>query len=199
MSERSRRDLLTGWLDLFGVGPSAKGRRGPDPKTALRPPGALEPDDAFVAACTGCGDCATACPADSIVMIGRDPDPPIPVIDPGRKPCRMCEDLPCIAACPDAALVDPGGLLLVRMGVARVDPRRCVTFRGEICTLCFKACPFPNQAIMLIGTRPLVSNTCCTGCGLCLDACPEAGAISITPERRLVPGLRVPQEEYQAG
>ena len=121
----------------------------------------------------------------------------LPVIDPSARPCHLCSDLPCIAACPDGALIDPGGPERVRLGIAKVEPKRCVTFRGEVCRSCYAACPYPDRAILLIGGRPLVGSDACTGCGLCEQACPEhPKAIHVIAERNLVPGLRVPRDEY---
>jgi ferredoxin-type protein NapG len=194
---RSRRDLLTGWFDTVR---SVAGRAGRAPEAMLRPPGALTPDDAYVEACTGCGDCLPVCPAQCIVLVDAAGGKKVAAIDPGVKPCTLCEDLPCIAACPDGALVDPGDRERVRIGIAKVDPKRCVTFRGQRCDRCYRICPFPDRAIMMIGTRPLVGSGACTGCGLCEYACPEEPkAIEIIPERELVPGLRVPKTEYEAG
>jgi len=136
-------------------------------------------------------------PEDAAPAPNATPEGPaarIPVIVPSVEACRLCPDLPCVAACPEGALVDPGGPRRARLGVAQVDPRHCVTFAGEICTACFKVCPYPNQAISLIGTRPLVSRSSCTGCGLCEHACPEhPKAITVTPERELIPGIRIPK------
>jgi ferredoxin-type protein NapF len=193
---RSRRDLLTGWFGT--VRKAARSRL--DPSTVLRPPGALDPDDAFVDACTGCGDCVPVCPNECITMISIDEDRKLPAISPSHKACVLCDALPCISACPDGALVDPGGAERVRIGIAKVDPRRCVTFRGQQCDRCYKVCPYPDRAIMMIGGRPLVGSGACTGCGLCEYACPEhPKAIEVVAERLLVPGLRIPRSEYQTG
>ena len=90
-----------------------------------------------------------------------------------------------------------GGPEKVRIGIAKVDPRRCLTFKGELCTRCYDACPYPYRALMMIGSRPLVGSGACTGCGLCEYACPtHPKAIEIVPERDLVPGLRIPRNEY---
>jgi ferredoxin len=133
-------------------------------------------------------------------MIALEEDRQIPALDPTIKPCTMCDHLPCIVACEEGALKNPGGPEQVRIGIAKVDPRRCVTFRGESCDRCYRGCPFPDRAIMMIGGRPLVSSSACTGCGLCEYLCPEEPkAIAIIAERQLVPGLRVPRTEYQAG
>lgn len=197
---RSRRDFLTGWFDAFKSASSvATGTSRTDPTTALRPPGALRPDGDFLAACTGCGDCLPVCPTDSIITIDHEDGRKIPVIDPSIKGCYLCTELPCIAACEEGALVDPGGPDRVRMGIARVSPKRCVTFKGESCRSCYTACPYPDMAIMLIGNRPLIGSGACTGCGLCETACPEyPKAITVIAERNLVPGLRIPKDE-QAG
>jgi len=197
--ERSRRDLLTGWFSaLRDATGAARGAAKPKPDEVLRPPGALKPDESFLAACSGCGDCIPVCPTASIISLEREDGRLLPAIDPSAMPCHLCSDLPCIAACPDGALVDPGGPERVRLGIAKVEPKRCVTFRGEVCRHCYAACPYPDRAILLIGGRPLVGSGACTGCGLCEHACPEhPKAIHVIAERNLVPGLRVPRDEYE--
>ena len=197
---RSRRELLTGWFDVFRETTAAAGSSAPAPATVLRPPGALKPDEDFLAACTGCGDCIPVCPPQCIITIEREDGRLVPVIEPSVKPCYLCTELPCITACVEGALMDPGGPERVRLGIAKVDPRRCVTFRGETCRSCYTACPYPDRAIMLIGSRPLIGSGACTGCGLCEKACPEyPKAIVVIAERNLVPGLRIPRDEYNAG
>ncbi len=197
MSElRSRRDLLTGWLDRFcGPTGSPLADPGPDPDKVLRPPGALTPDEEFCRVCTGCGECLPVCPTASLFTI-KAADKQLPAISPAQKACYLCSDLHCIRACPEGALKDPGGPDQVRLGIAKVDPRRCVTFAGQPCDACFKVCPLPHRAINLIGGRPLVTTGGCTGCGLCEFVCPEPLAIVVIAERHLVAGLRVPKTEY---
>jgi ferredoxin-type protein NapG len=193
---RTRRDLLRGLLDPFRPARPAE----LSPETMLRPPGALSPDQAFLEACSGCADCVPVCPSDAIIMLDVARETKLPGIAPSRRPCTLCADLPCVAACPDGALANPGGPERVRLGIAKVDPRRCVTFRGERCDRCYRACPYPDRAIMMIGARPLVGSGACTGCGLCEHACPETPkAIEVIAERLLVPGLRVPKSEYRSG
>lgn len=195
---RSRRELLS---SLFGVvrSPSrpAAAPAPPDPDRLLRPPGALVPDPDFLGRCTGCGDCSPVCPHGSILFVDREDGRRLPGIQPEARPCHLCPELPCVSACGDEALVDPGGPRAVRLGIARVNPRRCVTFSGQACDRCYRACPFPNQALLLIGLRPLVGTGACTGCGLCEHACPEQPkAIVVIAERHLIPGLRVPEREH---
>jgi len=200
VSRRSRRDLFTGWVDVLR-GASGTPRPAPlRPATAIRPPGALIPDEKFLEACTGCGDCLPVCPTECLVMLELAGGGKIPAINPSAKPCRLCDELPCISACPDGALEHPGAPESVRIGIAKIDPRICITFHGERCDRCFKACPYPHTALMQIGGRPLVGSGACTGCGLCEYACPvHPKAIKILPERQLVPGLRIPKDEYQPG
>jgi ferredoxin-type protein NapG len=196
---QSRRDLLTSWFGAFkNASKAAASANQPDPAKALRPPGALTPDVDFLETCTRCGDCIPVCPVKAIVTIEEEDGRKLPAIHPSAKPCRLCDDLPCITACPDGALVAPeGGPERVRIGIAKVDPRHCITFKGELCTRCYNACPYPDRALMLIGSRPLVGSGACTGCGLCEYACPtQPKAIVVVPERDLVPGLRVPRNEY---
>ncbi|MCP4897409.1 MAG: hypothetical protein GY906_10595 [bacterium] len=199
---RSRREFLTGWFDrLRETTEAATGKASPiDLERALRPPGAIDPDDAFLEACTSCMACAEACPTSSLVAVPTPTHDALPVLVPSRKPCYLCDGLPCVTACEDGALVQPTDTAQVRIGLARVNPNHCITFCGEICNRCFKACPFPNVAIMQIGGRPLVMSGGCTGCGLCEFACPtEPRAIQVVPEKDMVPGLRIPKDEMQGG
>jgi ferredoxin-type protein NapG len=195
---KTRRELFT---SLFsGVSDRAREvRTSVSTKGApelLWPPGALEPADAFLEACTGCGDCVEACAPEALFTIERSDGTPLPVIDPQRQPCLLCDGIPCIPACPEGALAAIASPEAVRIGIAKVNPATCVTFRGEVCDRCHQACPYPNQALMMIGGRPLVGSSFCTGCGLCERACPVSPrAIRVIPERHLVPGLRVPKSE----
>jgi ferredoxin len=99
---KTRRELFTSLFSSVSdrtrdVRASSSTKGAPE---LLWPPGALEPSDAFLAACTGCGDCIEACPADALFTIERADGTPLPVIDPVRQPCLLCDDIPCIPACP---------------------------------------------------------------------------------------------------
>lgn len=196
---RSRRELFTSLFSSLRDGArevqtSQQASKG-SPEL-LWPPGAVTPADAFLERCTGCGDCVEACPPEAIFTVERADGRALPVLDPARQPCLLCDDVPCIPACPEDALAAVGPPEAIRIGIAKVNPTSCVTFRGEVCTSCFDACPYPNQALMMIGGRPLVGSSFCTGCGLCERACPtRPRSIVVIPERHLVPGLRVPKSE----
>jgi ferredoxin-type protein NapG len=196
--EFSRKELFHGVFSFLDEArkrtvPGGPARQG---KT-VRPPGALSPDAAYLAACTGCAACVEACPQDSLFMTEVAGDPPrrVAVLLAERRPCFLCTELPCIAACRDGALRHPGSPAQVRLGVAQVDPLRCRTFRGETCDLCLRFCPLPGEAIREVAGRPVVMPSACTGCGLCAAVCPERPrAITVVPERDLIPGMRLPRD-----
>ncbi|VTR41638.1 quinol dehydrogenase periplasmic component [Serratia fonticola] len=74
---------------------------------ALRPPGALA-EAAFDSACIRCGQCVQACPYQTLklatLLSPRAAGTPYFVAR--DIPCEMCEDIPCVVACPSGAL-DP--------------------------------------------------------------------------------------------
>ncbi|HJW73663.1 MAG TPA: 4Fe-4S dicluster domain-containing protein [Geothrix sp.] len=173
----------------------------------LRPPGALDELE-FLTKCTRCDKCMRACPENAITKAGPGAGLALntPYLDPRSIPCFLCTTLPCIAECDDEALVWPRlirpdgseleGPKAVRMGTARVKPNHCVTWGSEErevreCRICVDRCPYPEEAIFIstpaegatVG-HPVVNADLCTGCGLCVFACPaEPGAIIVEPRR----------------
>jgi len=144
------------------------------PKRWFRPPGAA-PEVTFVSACTRCGDCIDVCPVHAIVKA-----PPsaglaagTPCIDPSLQACVVCVDMPCAAACETGALVKPEtGWQGIRMGVLELDPERCITFQGQSCGVCARACPVGEAALALDDRgRPVLKPEGCVGCGVCVTAC----------------------------
>ena len=72
------------------------------PAEAIRPPGALGEDN-FLSACIRCGLCARDCPYDTLKLaeLGEDgPATGTPYFTARDIPCEMCDDIPCVAACP---------------------------------------------------------------------------------------------------
>ncbi len=193
----SRRKALSSALAL-GAAAAILGARVRDERSSLppadriRPPGALA-EAAFLDACVRCALCVRACPYDVLRL--AEFGGPVPAGTPyfvaRAQACRMCEDIPCVPACPtgalDPALVD---VREARMGVAELgDPRRCLSYSGAAyCHSCYQACPLKGEAIRMQQgrtdaggvIRPVVDVDRCTGCGLCEQACVLEGSAAIT-------------------
>lgn len=161
----------------------------------LRPPAAV-PEERFQAQCIKCGLCVEACSYHALVLATPGDHRPIgtPSFLPRENPCRMCEDIPCVAACPTGAL-DPGlvrsrdaggaerpDINRARMGIAVIDRETCIASWGVQCDACYRVCPLLDKAITLSYARndrtgkhalmaPVVHSDACTGCGMCEHAC----------------------------
>ncbi|WP_428625011.1 ferredoxin-type protein NapG [Sedimenticola sp.] len=166
------------------------------PAMAIRPPGALLEKD-FLGACIRCGLCVRDCPYDilSLGQLGDEVATGTPYFYARTDPCEMCEDIPCVVACPTNAL-DHGltNINDARMGLAvLVDQETCIAFQGLRCEVCFNICPIRGKAITLEYEHnvrsgkharflPIVHSDACTGCGLCEKACIlEEAAIKVFP------------------
>jgi ferredoxin-type protein NapG len=147
----------------------------------LRPPGAVR-EETFVADCTRCARCIEACPHDAVrhAPARYRQAEGTPYIDPAKAPCRLCDDWPCIAACPEGVLSLQGA---AAMGKARVQMHDCLNALGASCSVCAEQCPVPG-AIELSGGRVTVREPLCTGCGVCHHVCPAPNnAVLILPAR----------------
>ncbi len=168
------------------------------PAQAIRPPGALSEDD-FLSACVRCGLCVRDCPYDTLELarFGEDVAVGTPYFTARSIPCEMCDDIPCVVACPTGAL-DPNLTDIddARMGLAvLIDQENCLNFLGLRCDVCYRVCPLIDEAITLELERnqrtgkhakliPVVHSDACTGCGKCEQACVlEEAAIKVIPER----------------
>ncbi|RTZ58863.1 MAG: 4Fe-4S dicluster domain-containing protein [Gammaproteobacteria bacterium] len=146
-----------------------------DPRRHLRPPGALSSDDAFVAACIGCGLCGEICPPKCIRFHQRDGGSQVntPFINPEEKACILCAK--CMDVCPTKALTETPREK-IDMGIAQIDRAACYPWVDKgICGACVSICPLGERAInfkMWNQYRPVVK-TGCVGCGLCVEVCPH--------------------------
>ncbi len=157
----------------------AKRIRGSRTIPLVRPPGAVD-EAVFLNRCTRCDLCAKACPHDAIIKAPARfrTSADTPMIDPAQAPCLMCEDMPCIAACPEEALVLEA---LGPIAEARILDYNCLAHQGSFCSICHEHCPGPD-AITVVAGRPTVNLESCTGCGICHHVCPApTNAIAIMP------------------
>ena len=218
MPEVARRQFLTDSARLFcgvgllGVALALHGKQAKAlPPLALRPPGA-QPEDHFLGACIRCGMCVRACPYD-ILTLAR-PETAVaagtPYFTARSGPCEMCEDIPCVKACPTGALTHAlTDINRARMGLAVLaDQETCLNFLGMRCDVCYRVCPLIDQAITLelrpnprTGRHtmfiPTVHSEHCTGCGKCEKACvTEEASIRVLPIKLVKGSLG---EHYRLG
>ena len=166
------------------------------PALALRPPGALAEAD-FLAACVRCGLCVRDCPYNTLKLsdLGDKVATGTPYFTARTVPCEMCEDIPCVKACPTGALDrELTNVNDSRMGLAvLIDHESCLNFLGLRCDVCYRVCPVIDKAITLEtqhNTRsdrhalllPTVHADACTGCGKCEKSCVlPVAAIRVLP------------------
>jgi ferredoxin-type protein NapG len=166
------------------------------PAYAVRPPGAL-PEERFLGACLRCGQCVRSCPYDvlRLARLGDEIPTGTPYFIARENPCRMCEDIPCMKACPSGALSKSLPTIYEsRMGLAvLLDHENCLNHLGLRCDVCYRVCPLIDEAItldLLVNRRsgvhtlfiPVVHSKRCTGCGMCEHSCVlENAAIKVLP------------------
>jgi len=174
MEQRVRR------MAAQAVAAGVEQKAAPSPQF-LRPPGALN-ESAFLKTCTRCTDCIEACPYDSIRRLGDEfgNAAGTPAIIPDQSPCYLCEDMPCVKACPADALI-PTMRNDVRMATAAIDRERCYQAMGQPCDYCVTRCPLKSEAIMFGDDNvPVINAEYCTGCATCAYLCP-AEAVRLAP------------------
>jgi len=182
---------------MLGLGMGTYSRQAEStPAWVIRPPGALSEDE-FSGACIRCGLCVRDCPYDMLHLakLGEPVAMGTPYFIARDKPCEMCEDIPCVAACPTNALDhDLTVIEDARMGLAvLIDQEECIAFQGLRCEVCFNVCPVQGDAITIemhhnrrSGRHamfiPVVHSDACTGCGKCEKACIlDEAAIKVLP------------------
>jgi ferredoxin-type protein NapG len=179
----------------LGLGLYARTARSLPPQ-ALRPPGARAESE-FLGACVRCGLCVRACPYNTLKLSSFGDDVPVgtPYFTARKIPCELCEDIPCVAACPTGALDKQlTDVNKARMGLAvLIDHENCLNWQGLRCDVCYRVCPLIDKAITLDPQQnprtgahtlfiPVVHADACTGCGKCERACVlEEAAIKVLP------------------
>ena len=152
----------------------------------LRPPGAIT-ERQFLQDCTRCDKCIHACPKDAIVKAPKKFGFLVmgtPYIDPIKNPCVMCDDLPCISACPDNALLPVSSPSEVNMGYAILDKKKCQAYGDTFCQQCIIDCPIPGAITQNKDQQPEFHKKICTGCGVCVRSCSTVNipvAIKVKP------------------
>ena len=184
-------------VPLVRITPLAKARAA-DP-ALIRPPGALAEED-FLRRCVKCGECMKVCLTGGLqpaLLEGGAEGLWSPILVPRIGYCEYRCTL-CGQVCPTGAIqkLSLEEKAKVKIGLAMVDPGRCLPFtHGIPCVVCQEVCPTPQKAIRLEETtvrtpdgrqvvlkRPHVDLDLCIGCGICETQCPVLGrpAIAVT-------------------
>lgn len=124
--------------------------------------------------CIGCGLCELACALEKehsldgtkarirVVRLG-------PLANMAVT-CRLCENAPCVRACPRDALWQD------ERGVIRVEDEKC-----DICGWCLEACPYGAIVVDAERTTVLICDLC-DGEPKCMEICPTEALIWTTEE-----------------
>ncbi len=144
-----------------------------------RPPGAIH-EVAFLAECTRCNDCISACPVSAIIHAPNRlrEAAGTPMIDAASTACIFCHDTPCISACKPGVLNRAQPL---KMGVAWIQTMACLAHTGSFCSVCSERCPVTGAIAVLAG-KPTIVADLCVGCGVCAAVCPAPiNAVVVMP------------------
>ena len=169
--DTGRRAFLRGAL-LTSAGRKAEVLR----QQPLGPPPPWHRDWPLHDLCQGCTHpCVAACEQDIIRLHPADHTlAGTPYLDFRVGGCTFCKA--CVEACPlDIEVTDPGK---PAVGKALLNRDTCIAWNDVICMSCSGHCDY--QAITTVDQRRAeVNPERCTGCGMCVAACP-VGALSVS-------------------
>ncbi|MFA5363851.1 MAG: 4Fe-4S dicluster domain-containing protein [Candidatus Bathyarchaeia archaeon] len=123
--------------------------------------------------CTGCGICELVCalqqektfdPKRSRIKVLR-----LHQLVNMPVACRLCEDAPCVRACPRDALTQSA-----ETGVVTVDDSKC-----DLCTWCIEACPY-GAIYVTADKKSVMTCNLCDGEPQCIEWCPEGALCLMT-------------------
>ncbi|MGH8973590.1 MAG: 4Fe-4S dicluster domain-containing protein [Acidimicrobiia bacterium] len=133
-------------------------------------------------ACIGCHACTTACKSENAVPLGVTRTY-VKYVDVGVFPqarrafqvtrCNQCQDAPCVAACPTAAMYQRPD------GIVDFDKRLCIG-----CKACMAACPY--DAIFINPEDHAAEK--CNFCAHRLDIGLEPACVTVCPTQAIVVG-----------
>ncbi len=172
----SRRAFLLSILGGMALSPFLRLKR--ENPRLLRPPGAREERD-FLARCIRCGECMKVCPSGTLhpsLWEGGIAGFWTPRLIPRVAGCVLC--FSCSQVCPTEAIKKVHSLQEVKIGTARIERERCLSWKGKLCLICMKVCPVRAVQIDEKG-RPHVHPGKCIGCGQCEEKCPVEGDAAI--------------------
>ncbi len=156
-----RRGLLTGSF-LTREGRDSIERR----QKPLGPPPPWHHE--VMEACGSCEqECVASCPQgiirihpDDHALAGR------PCLDFSATGCTICGD--CAKACPS---IESYSRESARIGDLEVARETCLAWNDVFCMSCIGKCD-ARALIMDERRRPVLDDSLCTGCGMCIHACP---------------------------
>ncbi len=128
---------------------------------------------ACVFGCLGMGDCVKMCPFGAIYMN----EDKIPVVIEDK--CMACGK--CVQTCPRALfeLIPASKKVIVacKSHDTLQETRKACKVGCIACRLCEKKCPV--GAIKVIDNLAVIDYSICTGCGICVDVCPQKAIIKM--------------------
>lgn len=146
------------------------------PRTVPRPPTALEEKD-FIQACTGCGECVSACP-NAIIRVRHQ----LAELEPELNFCTHCHE--CQRVCPTSALSHTVSDCSLRPQITS----NCNPQTAFYCAECQYCCAM-NAITIHKNNKPIINLELCNGCNACQYHCPvSAITVSLKNQPRNVTG-----------